>query len=127
MDIDEHLHLPPDPGSARAARRFVTTVLVDVETDIGLVALLVSELVSNVVLHAHTPLQVSLRTRGNCVRVTVTDQSPVIPAMKKYAPDAVTGRGLTMVDVAADRWGIEEQSDGKAVWFEVPVQQAVKR
>jgi anti-sigma regulatory factor (Ser/Thr protein kinase) len=126
MDIDEHLHLPPDPGSARAARRFVATVLVDVETDVGLVALLVSELVSNVVLHAHTPLEVSLRTRGNCVRVTVTDQSPIIPAMKRYAPDSVTGRGLTMVDVAADRWGIEEQADGKAVWFEVSLQEAMK-
>ncbi len=92
-----------------------------------MVVLLVSELVSNVVLHARTPLEISLRTRAKCVRVTVTDQSPVIPAIKRYAPDSVTGRGLTMVDTAADRWGIEERADGKAVWFEVPMQERVTR
>jgi anti-sigma regulatory factor (Ser/Thr protein kinase) len=54
--IDDRLRLPPEPASAGAARRFVTEALKSCDIDVGLVVLLVSELVSNVVLHAHTPL-----------------------------------------------------------------------
>jgi hypothetical protein len=45
--------------------------------------------------------------------------------MKQYAPDAVTGRGLMMIDSAAERWGIDESSEGKAVWFELPLNGAI--
>jgi anti-sigma regulatory factor (Ser/Thr protein kinase) len=126
-EIDDRLRLPPEPGSAGAARRFVADALSACSVDVGLVSLLVSELVSNVVLHAHTPLEVTVRTRGDHVRVTVADESPLIPAMKQYAADSVTGRGLTMVDAAAERWGIDENSSGKAVWFEVPLEGALGR
>jgi hypothetical protein len=57
--------------------------------------------------------------------VSVADESPLIPAMKQYAPDSVTGRGLTMIDSAAERWGIDENADGKAVWFEMPLREAL--
>jgi anti-sigma regulatory factor (Ser/Thr protein kinase) len=126
-EIDDRLRLPPEPASAGAARRFVTDALKSSTTDTELVALLVSELVSNVVLHAHTPFEVEVRTREGNVRVTVTDESPVIPAVKQYAPDSVTGRGLTMIDTAAQRWGIDENAHGKAVWFEIPEGDAVAR
>jgi anti-sigma regulatory factor (Ser/Thr protein kinase) len=118
-EIEDRLQLPPEPASPGAARRFVSGALRSCDIDVGLVSLLVSELVSNVVLHAHTPLEVEVRTRGACIRVTVADGSSVIPAMKHYAPDSVTGRGLTMVDSVADRWGIDENASGKAVWFEI--------
>jgi anti-sigma regulatory factor (Ser/Thr protein kinase) len=120
-EIEDRLRLPPEPTSAGAARRFVARVLHDCDVDMGLVSLLVSELVSNVVLHARTPLEVGVRTRGRHIRVSVTDESPLIPAMKAYAPDSVTGRGLTIVDSSAARWGIDEHPQGKAVWFEVPL------
>ena len=124
-EIDDRLRLPPEPASAGAARRFVSSALNSCAVDVGLVSLLVSELVSNVVLHAHTPLEVAVRARGGHIRVTVTDESAVIPAMKHYVPDAVTGRGLTMVDSAAERWGIDEKANGKAVWFEIPLEEAI--
>ena len=117
--IDDRLRLPPEPASAGAARRFVSEALKSCDVDLNLVALLVSELVSNVVLHAHTPLEVFVRRRGEHIRVTVSDESPLIPTMKRYAADSVTGRGLTMVDSAAERWGIDESAGGKAVWFEI--------
>lgn len=123
-DIDDRLRLPPEPASAGAARRFVADVLKSCSIDMELVALLVSELVSNVVLHAHTPFEVEVRTRGAHIRVSVSDGSPVIPSVKQYAPDSVTGRGLTMIDLTAERWGIDENADGKAVWFEVPLEEA---
>jgi len=124
-ETSDRLQLPPEPASAGAARRFVTNALSSCDIDIGLVSLLVSELVSNVVLHAHTRLEVTVYRRDGHIRVTVTDESPVIPAMKQYAPDSVTGRGLTMVDSVAERWGIDENASGKAVWFEMPFEDAV--
>ncbi|HEX2384386.1 MAG TPA: ATP-binding protein [Acidimicrobiales bacterium] len=123
--MDDRLRLPPEPGSAGAARRFVTDALRARDIDLELVSLLVSELVSNAILHAHTPLEVAVRIRGTHIRITVADESPVIPAMKQYAQDSVTGRGLTMVDSAAERWGIDEMADGKAVWFEIPLDEAI--
>jgi anti-sigma regulatory factor (Ser/Thr protein kinase) len=118
-EIDDRLRLPPEPASAGAARRFVAAALEPYAIDIDVVSLCVSELVSNVVLHAHTPLVVSVRLRDKHIRVSVADESPLIPVMKQYAPDSVTGRGLTMIDSAAERWGIDENADGKAVWFEM--------
>ena len=124
IDIDVQLRLPPEPTSARAARQFVATSLRSCDVDIGLVSLMVSELVSNVVLHAHTSLEVAVLSRGDHIRITVTDESPVIPAMKSYAADSITGRGLAIVDSSAARWGIDEHPSGKAVWFEIPAEQA---
>jgi anti-sigma regulatory factor (Ser/Thr protein kinase) len=124
-NIDDRLRLPPEPASAGHARRFVADVLSSCPIDIELVSLLVSELVSNVVLHAHTPFEVEVRNRGGHIRVSVADGSPVMPSVKQYAPDSVTGRGLTMIDLTAERWGIDENADGKAVWFEVPFEKAI--
>jgi anti-sigma regulatory factor (Ser/Thr protein kinase) len=124
-EIEDRLHLPPEAASAGVARRFVAAALHGCNVDLTLVSLLVSELVSNAVLHARTPLEVVVQSRGDYVRITVSDESPALPAMKAYAPDAVTGRGLTMVDTAAARWGVDELSSGKAVWFELPLAQAV--
>ncbi len=122
-ELDEQLTLPPEPASAAAARRFAARALGGVDVDLALVTLLVSELVSNVVLHARTPLTVAVRTSGRRVRVTVSDRSPTLPAPKTYAPDAVTGRGLTMVASSCADWGVEPTPGGKAVWFEVPMEQ----
>src|SRR5262245_57739703 len=124
-EIHDQVRLPPEPASAGVARRFVADALKARDIDVELIALLVSELVSNVILHAHTPLEVTVRTRGAHLRVTVADESPVIPAMKQYAADSVTGRGLTMIDLTAESWGIDEMADGKAVWFEIPLDGAV--
>jgi anti-sigma regulatory factor (Ser/Thr protein kinase) len=124
MTIDDQVQLPPEPPSARAARQFVATALRASEADVELASLLVSELVSNVVLHAQTAFEVAVRSRGDYVRITVSDESPVIPAVKAYSQDSVTGRGLAMVNSSAARWGIDEHPRGKAVWFELPTAQA---
>ena len=120
-EIDHLLQLPPEPASAGHARRFVTRALRGCNVDIDLVTLLVSELVSNGVLHARTVLELSVRSRGTNIRVSVADESVEMPAMKHYGADAVTGRGLTMIDANAARWGVDERSTGKSVWFEVPI------
>src|SRR6478736_6684260 len=83
--------LPPEPASARAARVFVR----DRFEEWGLLSLLddaqlaVTELVTNAVLHAGTPLTVSLSCTRGFVEIAVFDGSPVLPATR--APGDVTG------------------------------------
>jgi anti-sigma regulatory factor (Ser/Thr protein kinase) len=84
-------------------------------------ALLVSELVTNAVLHARTPLHLSLRLHPNRVRVEVGDGNPAQPAMQKPDPLSPGGRGLVLVDRLAPTWGVEERAAGKVVWFELPI------
>jgi PAS domain S-box-containing protein len=115
--------LPPEPASASAARRFANTVLQEWrETDVAdVVALLVSELVTNAVLHAGSPVKIAVRRRGGYVRIEVADESPVAPGIRDYEDDATTGRGLGMIEMLAESWGVDAGVDGgKIVWFEVP-------
>jgi anti-sigma regulatory factor (Ser/Thr protein kinase) len=81
--------------------------------------LLTSELVSNVVLHARTPVELTVRSAQGVLRVEVGDHSPQLPIVKDYDRTAVTGRGLQLVAALADRWGVEPSDNGKVVWFEI--------
>jgi anti-sigma regulatory factor (Ser/Thr protein kinase) len=81
--------------------------------------LLVSELVTNALLHARSAPTVELTRDGDRVRVAVCDDSPVAPRRRQYATDAATGRGIALVDHLATEWGSERVGDGKCVWFEL--------
>lgn len=110
-------------SSAREARQFVAEVLGhwSLPGELAETAeLLTSELVSNVVLHACTELEVSVSPEaGRAVRVEVADESLRPPVPRKPTRDALTGRGLILVDALAADWGVEPTSGGKAVWFEL--------
>ncbi|MGH8866492.1 MAG: ATP-binding protein [Actinomycetes bacterium] len=111
-----------DPRSAGQARRFVATTLDGWGLE-GLedpVVLLVSELVSNAVLHASSPLDVRVLYDDGNLRVEVADGSPVPPRLRHFGLDAATGRGLQLVDRVAQEWGVEPVEQGKRVWFTVP-------
>ncbi len=117
--------LPPDPASARAARRFLAGVLASwrmpepLEGDAA--ALLLSELANNAILHARSPFTVIVRYDGDWLRVEVGDASGAeLRSLGGYLPSAESGRGLAIVDVLATRWGIERTPSGKRVWFELP-------
>ena len=113
--------LPADPSSAGAARRFVRHTLEEWGLDRleEACTLLVSELVTNVVLHARTRCEVRLRREGSGVRVDVVDDNPQLPSAKRHDADAATGRGLQLVERLAHRWGSSPapDGDGKVVWF----------
>lgn len=112
------LELAPFPASVGEARRFTVQTLRgwgrDDLTSTG--ALLVTELVTNAILHARTVVQVYLERRGNSVRLEVRDGSPVKPALRSHGLDATTGRGLALVSHLAESWGVEMGSAGKVVW-----------
>ena len=120
-----HLHteLPATAASVREARRLIQSLYADsaVGADRDTVLLLVSELVSNAVLHAQSPVEVSAVTVGGTLRVEVHDHSSVLPRLHDHSIDATSGRGLQMVDRLADRWGTESAGPGlgKVVWFEL--------
>jgi len=110
-----------DPRSAGHARRFAAAALDgwDLAVLRESVVLLVSELVSNAVLHADTPVAVRLVESGPRLRVEVSDGSPASPRMRHFSLDSATGRGLQLVDSLASDWGVEPRDEGKRVWFEV--------
>jgi hypothetical protein len=109
------------PESVRLARRLVTQVLLEADCDdlVDTVALLTSETVTNAVLHAGTEIEVCCEVRRDGVLVSVADESPVVPGLRHYGVEAMTGRGLSMVDLIATSWGVDTEIDGKTVWFEV--------
>jgi anti-sigma regulatory factor (Ser/Thr protein kinase) len=115
------VQLPPDHAAAARARRFVADTMRawGCEDAIADAELLVSELVTNAVLHARSETRVSIERDGTTVRVSVCDDSPARPRLRDYGPEAVTGRGLVIVDRIAQRWGVDPSDVGKCVWFEI--------
>ena len=104
------------------ARHWVAAHLRDLPAEVtGCAALLTSELVTNAVLHAATPMCVTLHILPDRIRVDVADGNPAFPSIKEYGKDAATGRGLTLFNTLASNWGVQAVDGGKIVWFELPV------
>ena len=103
------------------ARRFVADTLSSWRLDklIDDCLMVVSELVTNAVIHAESDFTVSLSSHGDAVRLSVHDHSPVVPVMRSPVPAAVSGRGLRMVTALTRRWGTDFVDDGKIVWAEL--------
>jgi GAF domain-containing protein/anti-sigma regulatory factor (Ser/Thr protein kinase) len=116
------LHLEPVVESTPVARHWVAAHLRDLPAEVtGCAALLTSELVTNAVLHAATPMSVTLHILPDRIRVDVADGNPAFPSIKEYGQDAATGRGLTLFNTLASNWGVQAVDGGKIVWFELPV------
>jgi anti-sigma regulatory factor (Ser/Thr protein kinase) len=118
------VHLPPRLDAVRAARSALDALAARLPLEARAdLALLTTELVTNSVLHGELPPQarISLRVRegGGRLRVEVRDEGPgFTPPSHPPAADAVSGRGLMLVDRIARAWGIE-RSCGTCVWFEL--------
>jgi anti-sigma regulatory factor (Ser/Thr protein kinase) len=119
--MDARTTLPADPASAGLARRYLRARLSEWGayhlTDAA--TLLVSELVTNAVLHARSETMISLAYDEGVLRVEVADSSMVGVQRRRYAYDAATGRGLLLVDALSTAWGTVATEEGKAVWFEL--------
>lgn len=110
---------PSHAASVAKARQFVLSVLdVDALTAES-IQLAVSELATNAVLHARTSFTVRVSGDGSTVRVAVFDRSAAPAVKKDYGPEAVTGRGLSIVERLSDQWGVMPDGEGKWVWFEM--------
>lgn len=82
--------------------------------------LAIHELVANAVLHAHTPIEVTIDPAFTRVRVEIRDYEPALPSARTYGTQATTGRGMGLVAALTDRCGARSLGDdGKVVWFVV--------
>ena len=115
------IRLPAGPTTPRSARQFVEEVFPPAAASrLDDAKLLVSELVTNAVVRALSPVDLRVIESDDAVRVEVHDRSERIPTISHAAPDAESGRGLSIVDRLADRWGTVRMPElGKAVWFEL--------
>lgn len=115
------IELPPEPRAAGAARHFVLDRLRGaVAEDVAETAvLLTSELVTNVVVHARTPMRLDVAVCDDAVRVAVVDDAPRTPALRRAHEARLTGRGMNLVDALARQWGVDPVPPGKKVWFEL--------
>lgn len=114
-----HLDLEPELGAARVARRLVTEACADWDLDelAGPSCIVLTEMVNNVVAHAHTPMTVLLARRADVLSVAVRDESPTVPRFSGLvAPTSYGGRGLLLIDSVAERWGSMVADGGKVVW-----------
>lgn len=124
--IKASLQLQAEPRSAAEARRFVEQVLGESEGQrtLDILKLLTSEVVTNAILHSGSDVELTIERVRSSVRVQVTDGTPVFPVRRQYDPEAIHGRGLPILDRLAARWGVEESSAGKLVWFEIDTEPA---
>ena len=118
------MELPAEPHSAKVARDAVASLDGHLGAVFGDVVLLISELVTNSVRHAGLdatqPLQLSLATEGDTVRLAVRDPGPGFrPPKAPTDPAHVGGWGLVLVDQLAERWGVENDGKGNVVWCEL--------
>jgi two-component sensor histidine kinase len=115
-----HLHLDPVPRLVADARRFVlqhAPELAD-ETRDALV-LLTSELVTNAILHARTPLELGITVADESVLVAVHDLDLALPEQVPYA-NREGGWGLGLVQALAEEAEIRSDPDGgKTAWFRI--------
>jgi anti-sigma regulatory factor (Ser/Thr protein kinase) len=85
------------------------------------VVLLVSELVTNAVVHARTEVRLRLRIDRTLLRVEVEDCDERVPVARHATLRDERGRGLRLVEQYTARWGVTPWNGGKTVWFEVDV------
>jgi anti-sigma regulatory factor (Ser/Thr protein kinase) len=116
--------LDPVPESAGRARRSARTMLTDwrlghLAEDVDLV---VSELVTNALLHTGAgedganKIRLELDLNGRRLTLRVVDSSALPPLPEEAADTAESGRGLLLVEALAAEWDWEDLPDGKAVW-----------
>ncbi|MDQ1476693.1 MAG: hypothetical protein QOE62_1922 [Actinomycetota bacterium] len=125
----ESITLPPEPSSVALARQFVRAHLDEHDVDIDVALLLTTELVTNVVRHARTSLDLVVRVEPT-IRVEVHDGQAATEAFRELvarpptnvAISSAGGRGLGLVAAIATRFGLGDEPgswDGKIVWFEL--------
>ncbi|WP_330265671.1 SpoIIE family protein phosphatase [Streptomyces griseorubiginosus] len=85
--------------------------------------LLLSETLTNVLVHTDADALLLAEVRGEPgdrrMRVEVTDTSDDLPHKRRPGELASSGRGLMLIELLADLWGVDPRGEGKSIWFEL--------
>lgn len=125
--LQVQLEVGADPAEVGRARRWARSRLLGsgIGADEPLaetLILLISELVTNAVVHTGCPAVLRMLfpdSSDTTVRVEVADASDCPPTPRHAQRDETGGRGLELVDGLADRWGWQPEAGGKRIWCEV--------
>ncbi|MFI1068907.1 SpoIIE family protein phosphatase [Streptomyces puniciscabiei] len=120
--LQQHV-APGDPEALTQARHLIRSAVRswgyrDRADEIELVA---DELITNALMHTEGSSIVTLRALDGghrTLRIEVEDSSSALPRRREAGEDGVSGRGLLLVEMLADGWGVEARGGGKAVWCE---------
>ncbi|WP_328888011.1 ATP-binding SpoIIE family protein phosphatase [Streptomyces sp. NBC_00316] len=114
-----------EPERIAAARQQLRELLHDWSDpeQVDAAVLLISEITTNVLLHtdgdALMVVEVGTDRGRRCLRVEVTDGSDELPHKRRPGEMASSGRGLVLMQLLADAWGVEPRGAGKSIWFEL--------
>jgi serine/threonine-protein kinase RsbW len=119
--------LAPLPEAAGEARQAVVGLPVSEDAHKAL-ALVVSELVTNSVLHAglapDSTIDLHVAHDGDRVRVAVHDDGPGFGPEDEASPRPNGGLGFVVVDELAETWDVDCDGDGCTVWCVIAVDDA---
>ncbi|MBB2921686.1 ATP-binding protein [Cellulomonas cellasea] len=123
-DARAELRLEADASAPHRGRHWVVPVLRAhdaPESAVDLVELLTSEVVTNAVKYgsAEHGIVLSVGWADSRVTVSVSDANPSAPVVHRSDPEDLGGRGMELVELLAESWGVESHADGKTVWFTV--------
>jgi anti-sigma regulatory factor (Ser/Thr protein kinase) len=119
------VELAARPEAAAGARRALQPLGAEFPAEIVERAqLLVSELISNSLVHAERhkddSILLDVQVDPDAVHVEVTDQGPGFePKISTPTMYQHSGWGLYIVDTVADRWGVRRHDSNVSVWFEL--------
>ncbi|MFB7447870.1 SpoIIE family protein phosphatase [Streptomyces sp. NPDC056194] len=114
-----------EPERIAEAREQVRQLLHDWsdEDQLDAAVLMVSEMVTNVLVHtdgdALLVAEVACGEKTRRLRVEVSDGSDELPHRRHPGEMASSGRGLVLMGMLADAWGVDPRGEGKAIWFEL--------
>src|SRR4051812_40954006 len=122
MGQDAVLQVPPLVRAPADARRFamVTLLAWGHRRALPLVELVLSELVTNAVVHGAAPIELSLHLDGDRLHVAVTDAAPAaVPQHRQPVPGREGSYGLGLISSVSEDWGYTVGDGCKTVWAEL--------
>ncbi|MGI5456352.1 SpoIIE family protein phosphatase [Streptomyces sp. CA-249302] len=114
-----------EPERVAVARQQLRELLHDwaSQDQIDSAVLLLSEMLTNVLVHTDADALLQAEVRGGPgarrMRVEVTDTSDDLPHKRRPGELASSGRGLVLIELLAESWGVDPRGEGKSIWFEL--------
>jgi anti-sigma regulatory factor (Ser/Thr protein kinase) len=112
------LPLPAELTAPRLARQVVRDACATwgLENLADAAALVVTEMTTNAVLHAHAPITLTATQSETDLTITLADGDSRLPQADQTLASREHGNGITLIGAMADEWGAYRDAVGKTVW-----------